>query len=87
MNKPAHILLVEDNSMDVELTMEAFREGRMANTIHVARDGRKALDYLLGDGEYGVRDKYPLPDLILLDLNMPGIDGHEVLRRIKKNQD
>ncbi len=83
MVKPAHILLIEDNRMDVELILDAFREARLGNQIHIARNGQEALDYLFGQGEYADRQAYPLPDLILLDLKMPGIDGHEVLRRVK----
>ncbi|MEM7534261.1 MAG: response regulator [Chloroflexota bacterium] len=83
MSQSAHILLVEDNRMDIELTLDAFREARLGNTIHVATNGQEALDYLFGTGKYADRSQYPLPDLILLDLKMPGIDGHEVLRRIK----
>lgn len=83
MATQAHILLVEDNRMDIELTLDAFREARLANTIHVARTGQEALDYLLGHGEYADRGTYPLPDLVLLDLKLPGIDGHQVLRRVK----
>jgi CheY-like chemotaxis protein len=83
MNKSAHILLVEDNRMDVELTLDAFREARLGNTVHVAWNGQEALDYLFGRGEYADRQTYPLPDLILLDLKLPGIDGHEVLRQVK----
>lgn len=83
MNKSAHILLVEDNRMDVELTLDAFREARLDNTVHAAWNGQEALDYLFGHGEYADREAYPLPDLILLDLKMPGINGHEVLRQIK----
>lgn len=84
MSKAAHILLVEDNRFDIELTLDAFREIRLLNTIHVARNGSEALDYVFGKGVYANRDEYPMPDLILLDLNLPGIDGHEVLRRIKE---
>jgi CheY-like chemotaxis protein len=84
MVKPAHILLIEDNRMDVELILDAFREARLGNQIHVVRNGQEALNYLFGQGEYADRQAYPLPDLILLDLKMPGIDGHEVLRRVKE---
>src|SRR5262249_901177 len=84
MTGPARILLVEDNRMDVELTLDAFREARLANTIHVTSSGQAALDYLFGHGRYANRATYPLPNLILLDLKLPGIDGHEVLRQIKE---
>lgn len=83
MVKMANILLVEDNRMDVELTLDAFREAKLANKINVARNGETALKYLLGDEKYSDREKHPLPDIILLDLKMPGIDGFEVLRQIK----
>jgi CheY-like chemotaxis protein len=84
MIKPAHILLVEDNRMDVELTLDAFREKRFSNTVHCATNGLAALDYLDGCGHYANRKAFPLPDLILLDLKMPMMDGHEVLRHIKQ---
>jgi CheY-like chemotaxis protein len=83
VNKTAHILLVEDNQMDVELTLDAFHEARLSNTIHVTRNGQEALDYLFGRGKYAQPEPHPLPDLVLLDLKMPGIDGFEVLRQIK----
>jgi two-component system response regulator len=69
--------------MDIELTLDAFRDRRADNVIHVATGGQEALDYLFGSGMFSDREVYPLPDLILLDLKMPGIDGHEVLRQIK----
>jgi len=83
MSRAAHILLVEDNHLDVELTLDAFREARLGNTVHVCSTGTGALDYLSGTGRYADRDKYPLPDLILLDLKLPGISGHEILQEIK----
>ena len=83
MNKLAHILLVEDNRMDIELTLDAFKEAKLFNTIHVASDGQEALDYLFGRGKFVDRKAFPMPNLVLLDLKLPGIDGFEVLRQIK----
>jgi len=84
MNKLAHILLVEDNRMDVELTLDAFREARLINTVHIATSGKDALDYVFGRSKYTDRHTYPRPNLILLDLKLPGIDGFDVLRQIKE---
>ena len=83
MSRPAHILLVEDNRMDLELTLDAFHEAHLGNTVHVAPGGQAALDYVFGRGEFADREKYPLPDLVLLDLKMPAVDGFEVLRQMK----
>lgn len=83
MEKNAHILLVEDNRMDIELTLDAFKEARLKNTIQVAKNGEEALDYLFGRGKYADRESYPMPNLVLLDLKLPRIDGFEVLRQIK----
>jgi CheY-like chemotaxis protein len=78
------ILLVEDNPNDVELTLHAFEKYKLANSIHVARDGQEALDYLFGAGDGG-RTDYVQPQVILLDLKLPKVDGLEVLRRIRSD--
>jgi two-component system response regulator len=83
MEDPAQILLVEDNQMDVVLTLDAFKEAKLKNKINVCRNGQEALDYLFGRDKYADRVLFPMPNLILLDLKMPGIDGFEVLRQIK----
>jgi len=83
MNKPANILLVEDNRMDAELTLDAFHEAKLLNAVHVAPNGQEALDYLFGRGMYADRKKFPMPNLVLLDLKLPGVDGFEVLRQVK----
>ena len=83
MDRFAHILLVEDNRMDVELTLDAFKEARLLNTIYVSPNGQDALDYLFGRGKYADRIAYPIPNLVLLDLKLPGVDGFEVLRQVK----
>lgn len=74
------LLLVEDSPGDVRLTAEALKESKIENTMHVARDGVEAMEFLRREGKY--LDK-PRPDLIILDLNMPKKDGREVLAEIK----
>ena len=76
------ILLVEDNERDVELTLAALEEHNLANEVVVARDGAEALDYLYQRGKYSDRAD-GLPAVVLLDLNMPKVDGMEVLQRMK----
>ncbi len=83
MSKDAIILLVEDNKMDIELTLDAFEKHNLTNPVHVVRSGQAAVDYLLGEGEYADRVRHPLPDLVLLALKLPGLDGFDVLKEIK----
>ncbi len=79
------ILLVEDNPNDVELALHALRKEKLANRIEVARDGEQALDYIFCRGAYRTRDCHRPPRIILLDLKLPKVDGHEVLRAIKSD--
>ncbi len=83
MNNPKSILLVEDNSSDVELTRRALDKARIANRLVVAEDGQEALDYLWGMGSFAGRDVSDLPALMLLDLKLPRVHGLEVLRRVR----
>jgi two-component system response regulator len=83
MRRPGVILLVEDNPDDVILTLRAFKKNNIANEVVVARDGVEALDYLFATGPHDGRDARQLPQVVLLDLKLPRIDGIEVLRRIR----
>jgi len=80
--EPVDILLVEDNPGDVRLTREAFKEGNVANTLHVVEDGVDALDFLFQRNEYA---DAPRPDLVLLDLNLPRKNGDEVLEELHED--
>lgn len=80
------ILLVEDNPDDEELTRLAFAESRVANELVVVRDGQEALDYLFATGKYAGRDFCIQPQLILLDLKLPKVDGLGVLHRIRTEE-
>jgi len=86
MEKVANILLVDDNKTDVALTLNAFKEARLKNIIQVARNGEEALNYVFGRDKYADRINYPLPDIILLDLKMPGISGLDVLKILKNTE-
>jgi CheY-like chemotaxis protein len=63
--------------------LDAFKEARLKNTIQVAQNGEEALDYLFGRGKYSDRETFPMPNLVLLDLKLPRVDGFEVLRQVK----
>ena len=80
------ILLVEDNPSDIGLTQRALGKSHVANELVVAEDGQAALDYVFGAGAYAGRDVTRLPALVLLDLKLPGVDGLEVLRRIRADE-
>lgn len=85
--KPVIILLAEDDPGDQELTRRALNEGKIANDLHIVNNGEQALDYLYRRGKYKDPSSSPRPSLILLDLNMPKIDGRQVLSEIKSDPD
>lgn len=85
MNDEKDILLIEDNLDDVELTRIAFAEAGMGERLMVVSDGAAALDYLFARGRYVDRDPLQLPSIVLLDLNLPKVDGREVLQAIREN--
>jgi two-component system response regulator len=80
------ILLVEDNPDDEALTLRAFAKNKIANTVVVARDGVEALEYLFATGAYADRDARELPQIVLLDLKLPKLDGLAVLRRLRADE-
>jgi two-component system, response regulator len=77
------ILLVEDNADDEKLTLRALKKNKIRNDVIIARDGVEALDYLFGTGAYTGRDLNAMPQVVLLDLNLPKVGGLEVLRRLR----
>ena len=80
------ILLVEDNPDDVTLTERALKKSHILNKLIIAKDGVEALDYLFGTGSWAGRDMNNMPEIVLLDLKLPKIDGLEVLKRIRANE-
>ena len=83
MKNPHAILLVEDNPADIKITERALRDSGIPVELLVVRDGQEAVDYLLRQGEHAKRDGWRSPDLILLDLNLPRLNGRQVLERIR----
>ncbi|HXB43201.1 MAG TPA: response regulator [Puia sp.] len=81
--KPIHILLVEDNEGDILLTREALEDAKIIVKLSVAKDGKEAIDFVNRQGKYTDAD---VPDLVLLDINLPKKNGHEVLKYIKENE-
>ena len=84
---PAVILLVEDDEAHAILIIRSFEDTKLGNKIYLVSDGEEALDYLFRRGKYADKEKSPRPDLILLDLQLPKLDGHEVLKEVKKSDD
>ena len=82
LSKKVEILLVEDNPADQRLVKEALKDGKITNNLHIVDDGVKAIQYLRKEGEYA---SAPVPDLVLLDLNLPRKDGREVLHEVKSD--
>ena len=80
------ILLVEDNANDEALTLRALQKNNIMNKVVVARDGAEALDYLFAKGGYANRDVSEMPQIVLLDLNLPKVSGFEVLQRIRADE-
>lgn len=80
------ILLVEDNSDDEALTLRALKKNNITNDVIVTRDGVEALDYLFGTGKYSGRNLNVMPQVVLLDLKLPKVDGFEVLRQLRANE-
>ena len=84
MSDQAVILLAEDRADDVVLIRRAFLKGNIINPLFVVHDGEEAKAYLSGEGKYANRSEYPLPELLLLDLKMPRMDGFELLRWLRE---
>lgn len=84
MSVPSSILLVEDNDDDRFLIRRAFEQARIVNPLHIVPTGEEAIAYLKGEGPYVNRERHPFPELVLLDLKLPGLDGFDVLRWVRQ---
>ena len=80
-----HILLVEDNPDHAELLRRCLENAALSAQVHQAEDGEEALDYIFGQRKFSDRSRFPAPDLVLLDLRLPRLDGIEVLKQVKNN--
>lgn len=85
-NTTIDILLVEDNASDAELTLRVLKKNNIANNFQVVTDGEEALDFFFATGKFTGRDISLLPKLVILDINLPKVDGLEVLRRVKSDE-
>lgn len=85
MNEDKTILLVEDNQQDELLILRSLRKANLANQVDVARDGQQALDYMFREGEFAGRSGPDLPTVVLLDINLPRVNGLDVLQRLRSD--
>ncbi len=84
-DEPIRILLADDNDDDIAIALRAFKKSQLENEVHVVRNGEEALNYLFNREHYQDKEKYPKPQLLLLDINMPKLNGIEVLERLSQD--
>ncbi len=84
-DRPMNILLVEDNNADVKIALRAFSNSKLKNEMYVVNDGEEALAFIYHQGKYADKEKFPVPDLILLDIKLPKLNGFQLLERLKQD--